>query len=185
MPKTKTKQTAAEPAASKDVKPDHQSQMMTEEEIQDMKYKRTRFQKRALCSQKITLQSRQIVSTLTQIVCPLFGLLTVHILRAAVLANAEVIANINIIVPIPFIYNIPMKPLSNFESIVFNVSECDEWYMYTFEEDTPQTDKDFFGFNPGEPLLRPRDEGMLRAGRNVLTSPCKEINRTVPYFLEH
>lgn len=59
-----------------------------------------------------------------------------HILRHAVLANAEVIANINIIVPVPFFYNIPMKPLSNFENIVFNVSECDEWYMYTFENDT-------------------------------------------------
>jgi hypothetical protein len=65
---------------------------------------------------------------------PMFGLACVHLLRAAVLANAEVLANTNIAVPIPFIYNIPMKPLSNFESIVFNVSDCNEFYTFDFEE---------------------------------------------------
>ena len=102
-----------------------------------------------------------------------------------VLANAGVVANLNIIVPIPFIYNIPLKPLSNFENIVFNVSECNEWYLYTFEPDTPQEDKEFFGRNPGSPLLRPQDKGMLKSGTNVLTIPCKDVNKTVPYFLEH
>lgn len=68
------------------------------------------------------------MNTITQIVCPLFGLFTVHFLRQVVLANADVIANVNIVVPIPFMYNIPMKPLSNFDHIVFNVSECNEWY---------------------------------------------------------
>jgi hypothetical protein len=112
----------------------------------------------------------------------MFGLLTVYILRAAVLANAQAFANINIIVPIPFMYNIPLKPLSNFEHIVFNVSDCNEWYMYAYANDTPSEDKIFFGENTGQPMVRPKDSGMLEAGKNVLTAPCKEINRTVPYF---
>ena len=112
----------------------------------------------------------------------MFGLLCVHILRTAVLANAEVIANLNIVVPIPFVYNIPMKPLSNFESIVFNVSDCNEWYMFTFDENIKEEEKKYFGKNEGIPLLNPKSEGMLKSGTNILDIPCKEINRTVPYF---
>ena len=49
------------------------------------------------------------------------------------LANVEVFANMNIAVPVPFIYNVPLKPLSNFPEVsVFNVSDCHAWYMYKF-----------------------------------------------------
>lgn len=76
-----------------------------------------------------------------------------------------------------------MKPLSNFESIVFNVSDCHEWYMYGWGEDATEEDKLFFGENTGLPMSKPVDKGMIASGSNVLTAPCKEINRTVPYFL--
>lgn len=115
----------------------------------------------------------------------MFGLACVHLLRAAVLANAEVLANTNIAVPIPFIYNIPMKPLSNFESIVFNISDCNEFYSFDFEESATDEDRIYFGENNGTPMIFPESSGMLTQGVNILTTPCKEVNRTVPYFVKH
>jgi len=121
-----------------------------------------------------------------QIVCPIFGLACVAILRSCIMANADVLANLNIAVPVPFVYNIPLKPLSNFDSIIFNVTDCNEWYMYKFEDSVPTSDRLFFGSNPGTPLERPQSSGMLSSsgplGQNVLTVPCKEAKHTVPYF---
>ena len=104
------------------------------------------------------------MNTIMQIVCPIFGLACVSILRAAVMANADIIANISIVVPIPFIYNIPMKPLSNFEHIIFNVSDCNEWYMYKFEDGVPEEERKYFGSNEGVPLISPESSGMLSSG---------------------
>jgi hypothetical protein len=50
-------------------------------------------------------------------------------IRDALVANSDVLANININLPVPFIYNFPLKPLASF-GMFFNVTECDEWYMY-------------------------------------------------------
>jgi ABC-type multidrug transport system ATPase subunit len=130
----------------------------------------------------VTLKYRQLNMSIIQIMCPLIGLIITTLLKEMVLSNAEALANVSILLPIPFIYNIPLKPLSNFEGMVFNVSECHEFYMYSFENDVPQEDRDYFGKNTGSPMKSPETSGMLSAGRNVLTSPCTEVNKTVPYF---
>jgi hypothetical protein len=57
------------------------------------------------------------------------------VVRDAVVANSDVFANINISLPIPFIFNIPLKPLRAFGQF-FNVTECDEWYMFQFDNET-------------------------------------------------
>jgi hypothetical protein len=115
-----------------------------------------------------------------QIVFPIFGLATVNFLKAATIANIEVFANMNIAVPIPFVYSVPLKPLSNFpDQSVFNVTQCLEWYMYAFGPETNQEDRDYFGTNTGLPNER---KGMLQDG--LLTTPCNEIGRNVPYFEE-
>lgn len=105
--------------------------------VEELTKAKTQFQRRALCLKLITLQRRQLFNTIMQIVCPIFGLACVSILRSAVMANADIIANISIMVPVPFIYNVPLKPLSNFEHIIFNVSDCHEWYMFKFDDDVP------------------------------------------------
>lgn len=65
------------------------------------------------------------------------------------------------------------------------MSECNEWYLYKFNESsTTEADRAYFGRNDGVPMYMPESEGMLTAGINVLGNPCQEINRTVPYFIE-
>jgi len=56
--------------------------------------------------------------------------------------------------------------------------------MYSFENDTPKEDREFFGSNRGLPMNNPESSGMLKGGKGVLEMPCKEINRSVPYFEE-
>jgi hypothetical protein len=85
--------------------------------------------------------------------------------------------------PIPIFYNLPMKPLASF-GVMFNVTDCMEWYMYQFDSDVPQEDRDYFGQNSGVPLKRHESSGMLKGGQNILETPCYSVNRTVPYFVE-
>lgn len=112
------------------------------------------------------------------------GLVITTLLKTLILSNAEAFANVAVMLPIPFIYNFPMKPLSNFENIVFNVSDCNEWYMYKFASNVSLEDRTFFGENKGAPLRSPKSSGLLSSGANMMTFPCQEANRTVPYFME-
>ena len=57
--------------------------------------------------------------------------------------------------------------------------------MYSFENSTPKEDREFFGHNSGLPMLNPESSGMLKGGKSILEMPCKDINRSVPYFKEH
>jgi len=56
--------------------------------------------------------------------------------------------------------------------------------MYHFDDDVPQEDREFFGYNTGLPMHNPESSGMLKGGVNILEMPCKEANRSVPYFEE-
>lgn len=117
------------------------------------------------------------------ILVPIFGLMCLCFVRDAVVSNSDVFANINIAVPVPYIFNVPLKPLASFGQF-FNVSECDEWYMFQFDNSTADKDKQFFGSNNGHPMLFPQSSGMLKGGKGILEMPCQQVQRSVPYFKE-
>jgi hypothetical protein len=50
----------------------------------------------------------------------------------------------NVYIPAPYFFNLDYKPLSNFISFL-NITECNHWYMFDFEDGVPQVDKAFFG----------------------------------------
>lgn len=54
--------------------------------------------------------------------------------------------------------------------------------MYQFAENADDETRSFWGENRGMPMNKPSSHGMLDGTRNVLSYPCKEINRSVPYF---
>ena len=101
----------------------------------------------ALFKLLMTLKSRQKVMMVLQVVMPIFALMCVSLLKSALMANADALANFNIVVPVPFLYNMPLKPLSNFEQIIFNVTTCHEFYMYNFKGNDSEADKAYFGKN--------------------------------------
>ena len=76
-------------------------------------------------------------------------------LGEAVVQSSQVFANKEIAVPIPHYYNLPLKALSAL-GMIFNVTSCDEWYMYSFNKSTTtQEDRDYFGFNEGKDMWNP------------------------------
>lgn len=56
--------------------------------------------------------------------------------------------------------------------------------MYRFDNESDIETRTFFGHNNGTPMKNPTSSGMLTVGKNILTTPCQKINRTVPYFEE-
>ena len=66
--------------------------------------------------------------------------------------------------------------------LIFNVTECDEWYMYSFDDDIEEEDKVYFGYNTGSPMSKSESEGMLKGGHGILEHSCPEVNKSVPYF---
>ena len=96
----------------------------------------------------MTTISRQIWTNVIQIIVPTFGLIVVQLIRGVILANSNTIGNKIIQVPVPFLMNIPLKPLSVFGQH-FNVTDCQEWYMYEFAQETQQADREFFAGSDG------------------------------------
>lgn len=70
-------------------------------------------------------------------------------------------ANTEIRIPIPFFYNIPLGPLSNIPGSFFNVSECDEWYLYQYGPNSTAEDRNYFGENKGLPMRNSKGKGLL------------------------
>lgn len=65
-----------------------------------------------------------------------------------------------------------------------DVSSCNQWYMYEFEDNVNQTDKEFFGYNTGYPIINPNSTGVLDQKYNFMAHPCNSSNRSSPYFKE-
>lgn len=146
---------------------------------------KTQYQIRALFIKNYKLQARQVLTNVLQIATPIMGLMVLMFIREAVVESTSLFANQEINVPIPFYYNLPLKALSGL-GVLFNVTDCDEWYMYSFNnETTTQEDIDYVGFNEGQSMFKPLSSGMLQGGKNILDYPCYKAKRAVPYFKHH
>jgi len=125
---------------------------------------------------------RQVGTNICQVLTPIFGLLVVVAMKEVGGSNLQYIGDLHIYVPIPQMFHLPYKPLSSLGK-VFNVSECDQWYLYSFDHGASQESKDFFGYNTGSPIHRPQSSGMINGRTSVLQYPCEEVNKSVPYFV--
>lgn len=118
------------------------------------------------------LQSRQKLTNVMQLFLPVILLILCMFLKEAIVSNTAVFANQEISLPIPYFFNIPLKPLSTFGQF-FNVSDCLEWYQYSFNTSTAtKEDMEYFGANTGSPMSRPKSSGML-SDLSMHTLPCK------------
>ena len=113
---------------------------------------------------------------------PVWGLVCVHFLKSVAIENTGCLANIQIAMPIPFFFGLPLKPLSNLPGQIFNVTECNEWYLYQFGANSTKEDRTFFGHNDGTPMHRPLGSGMLST-KHQMSQPCLKEDKSVPYFV--
>jgi len=119
-----------------------------------------------------------------QLISPILGLLIVVIFKEIGVVNLLTFADKTIVVPFPQLFNFDMKTLSSLTGGLIRVSNCDQWYMYEFEDSATEADRAFFGYNDGTPWNRPNTSGMINANGGILNYPCPMVNRTVPYFKE-
>jgi hypothetical protein len=119
-----------------------------------------------------------------QLLSPIMGLLIVVVFKAIGVENLLKFSDKAIFIPFPSLFGLNMKSLSTIASNYLRVSTCNQWYMYEFDETVSQADRDFFGFNEGQPWDHLNSSGMLDGKHNVMSYTCNEINRTVPYFKE-
>lgn len=80
-------------------------------------------------------------------------------------------------------FGLDYKTLASFGDLI-DLNTCEQWYLYDFGKDLPAEEKQFWGENTGLPFTNPAGNGMIGNPGNILTSPCKDINKTVPYFKE-
>lgn len=141
------------------------------------------YQRRALFRKNVTLQWRQRWTNIWQLVSPIMGLLIVVIFKEIGIVNLLKFSDKAIFIPFPQLFGLNMKSLATLGNFL-KVSTCNQWYMYEFDKDTTAADREFFGYNEGDPWTHLNSSGMLNGKKNVLSYACNEINKTVPYFKE-
>ena len=80
------------------------------------------------------MQSRQTMTNVLQLLVPIICLIIQIFLTEAMVEGSSLFLNQELNFPIPYFYNIPLKPLSSL-GLVYNVSSCNEWYMYSFNNE--------------------------------------------------
>lgn len=127
------------------------------------------FQRRALFRKSVSLQMRQIGTNVCQLLTPIISLVMIILLKSIAESNISKYIDAPIYSGLPYLFNVPLSSVGQL-GLLFNITSCDMWYMYGFENGTTQDTKDFFGFNTGEPIYTPESSGMLDGNTNVLQS---------------
>ena len=108
-----------------------------------------KYQKRALCRKNLTLQGRQKLTNVCQILTPITGLFVVQSLKNLGESSMRAVLDKTLYIPVPFLFNVPYMPLQSLVSY-FNISDCDQWYLYDFASDASEDTRHFWGMNRGD-----------------------------------
>ena len=71
-----------------------------------------------------------------------------HALRHLGESSLDMFTDRSLYIPIPYLFNIPYKPFQALSSY-FNISDCNQWYLYDFAKEATQDTKEFWGENKG------------------------------------
>ena len=64
-----------------------------------------------------------------------------------------------------------------------DITNCDTWFYTVFSNNATDDTKQYWGSNPGTPWDgKPYTYGMIDGRKNMISMPCSQVNRTVPYF---
>jgi hypothetical protein len=64
---------------------------------------------------------------------PIIGLAILAIMKYLGEASLGLINGKQLYVPIPFLLNVPLKPFAVLNTF-FNITDCDQWYLYKFSD---------------------------------------------------
>ena len=158
-------------------------------------------QLRALLIKNFTLLTKQKGTLVCQIMTPVFCLGFMFLIQYLITQNIDSIAKSNNKINFLFPLNFPFfkEKVNHNKEIPIFFGECDEWYLYDFDKNTPESDKLFFGENKGDiPSMTDDGDsrdgnlysrayrvtnsyGMLQSQTNVFQRKCAEF-RLTPFF---
>ena len=95
--------------------------------------------------------------------------------------SADQITDKMIYLPLPYLFNQDYYSISQMTNMI-DINSCNVWYLYNFDENVTEAEREFFGSNPGN-LNREGSYGMI--GDNIEQSICRDLNKSVPYFNEY
>lgn len=133
---------------------------------------------KGLVIKNIQLISRQKGSIICQIITPILCLGFIALIKLIVEENLSK-TGLTLKIQQPILFNIPIYQKLQYSNQPVRITNCDEWYLYDYDKDTPEEDKQFFGYNEGDGS---QSTGMLTSQVNVLQKNCSRIDRKVPYF---
>lgn len=103
-----------------------------------------------LLIKNFNLLTKQTGTMVCQIITPIICLGFVFLIQIIVQANITKTAY-GVKFDTPIFFNLPIYSRLAYAKLPIRVTNCDEWYLFDFSEDTPLEDKVFFGENDGEP----------------------------------
>ena len=101
-----------------------------------------------LLIKNFNLLTKQKGTMICQIITPIICLAFVFLIQIIVQANIGKSAY-GVKFDYPFFLNLPIYDRLQYSKLPIKITSCNEWYLYDFAADTPEEDKEFFGFNNG------------------------------------
>lgn len=108
-------------------------------------------QLKALLIKNFNLIAKQKATLVCQIITPVICLAFVFLIQYIIEDNIGK-TSFGMKMDFPYLFNLPiLKNLDDASGpIPLKIDNCDEWYLFDFDDDTPEEDKQFFGMNEGE-----------------------------------
>lgn len=156
-------------------------------------------QLKALLIKNFNLLKKQKGSLFCQFITPIICLSLLYLIQYLI-TNLVSTSKLSKKLDVPIILNFPYLDLLS-KSANQELS-CDQMYLFSFEKDTSQYDKDFFGVNDGEiwssvdlynltdkgygythSFQSKNSSGMLTSQRNIFQKKCLISMKMTPYFI--
>lgn len=107
------------------------------------------IQLKALMIKNLNLLSKQKSTLICQIITPVLCLSLVYLIKFLVETNIDK-TTYGMKMNFPFIFNIPVYQRTRQAWLPIRITNCNEWYLYDFDQNITKEDIEFFGSNPGD-----------------------------------
>lgn len=107
-------------------------------------------QLKALLIKNCNLITKQKSTIICQIITPVLCLSFVFLIQFLIKMNINN-TRFGLKMDFPYIFNLPIyQSIHKNYKLPISFDNCDEWYLYDFEDGIPEQDKEYFGYNEGE-----------------------------------
>lgn len=112
------------------------------------------------------------------------GLLVIYMVQFVGLKDLNSIVQKEPFQQMPYVFGLNYIPISNLaRGFGLSMDNCDRWFMTDFATNATKQTQDYWGENTGTPWRDDNSTGLISID-NILSSPCNQKEKVVPYFQE-